>query len=313
MRNADHAAPPRTTTDALPEHLLVFAHGKESGPWGTKIRQLAETAKAHGYAVLSPDYRQQPDPDLRVAQLVALAPKARGAVVLAGSSMGGYVSAMAAGTLHPDALLLIAPALYFPGYDREPPVPPALSHVVHGWRDDIVAPDKAIRYAATHRVPLTMLDAGHTLNERLPELSAVLGDLLERARLHAAYRLAVYRIDTHLERRVGIADAEADRGLAAQGVTERWAIVTACNPLGIGVGDAANSDASARLQAALRERGIRHLPATGLDPHGVWPAEAGVLLIDPPDDAAVELGRQFGQNAIVTGRLGEAPVLRWLR
>lgn len=313
MRNADEAAPSRTITDALPEHLLVFAHGKESGPWGTKIRHLAETAKARGYAVLSPDYRQQPDPDLRVAQLVDLAPKARRAVVLAGSSMGGYVSAMASAALAPDALLLIAPALYFPGYDREPPAPPALSHVVHGWRDDIVVPDKAIRFAAKHRVPLTMLDAGHTLNERLPELSAVLGDLLERAKLHAAYRLAIYRIDARVERRIGVVDADADRWLAAQGVTERWAIVSACNPLGIAASEAANADASAQLQAALCARGIRHLPATGLDPDGVWPAEAGVLLIDAPEGSAAELGRQFGQNAIVTGRLGHAPALCWLR
>lgn len=313
MRNADETTRPPAAPDALPEHLLVFAHGKESGPWGTKIRHLAETARAHGYTVVSPDYRQQPDPDLRVAQLVALAPKARGAVVLAGSSMGGYVSAMAAGALHPDALFLIAPALYFPGYDREPPTPPALTRVVHGWGDDIVAPDKAIRYGATYRVPLTMLDAGHTLNERLPELATLLGELLDQARLHAAYRLAIYTIDGRLQRRIGVIDAEADRWLAAQGVVQRWAIVTACNPLGAAVDEARNMAASVRLQATLQAQGIRHLPAAGLDPAGQWPAEASALLIDPPGDAAAELGRQFGQNAIITGRLGEAPVLRWLR
>ena len=306
MRKTDAVA-------ALPEHLLVFAHGKESGPWGTKISHLAETAKAHGYAVISPDYRRQPDPDLRVAQLLALAPQARRAVVLAGSSMGGYVSAMAAGALAPDALFLIAPALYFPGYDREPPVPPALSHVVHGWGDDIVAPDKAIRYAAKHRVPLTMLDAGHTLNERLPELSALLGDLLERAKLHAAYRQAIYRIDERIERRIGVVDDAADRALAALGVSRRWAIVTACNPLGIATDAAANDVAKTALREQLRALGVRSLAAAGHDPDGRWPAEAGELLIDPPADLAHELGRRFGQNAIVTGEPGGPPVLAWLR
>jgi len=309
MRNADEATP-----DAMiPEHLLVFAHGKESGPWGTKIKHLAETAKAQGYEVISPDYRQQPDPDLRVAQLLALAPKARRTVVLAGSSMGGYVSAMAAGALAPDALFLIAPALYFPGYDREPPVPPALTRVVHGWRDDIVTPDKAIRYAAKHRLPLTLLDAGHTLNERLPELSAVLGDLLELAKLHAAYRLAIYRVGDAVERRIGVADDAADRWLAAQGVNRSWAIVTACNPLGIAGDDAANAVATEALRAQLRERGIRHLPAAGHDPDGLWPAESSELLIDPPEGLAAELGRACGQNAVVTGALGSAPQLFWLR
>ena len=312
MRNADEAAPPVSTHDANPEHLLVFAHGKESGPWGTKIRHLAETAKAHGYAVLSPDYRQQPDPDLRVAQLVALVPKARRAVVLAGSSMGGYVSAMAAGALAPDALFLIAPALYFPGYDREPPLPPALTHVVHGWKDDIVVPDKALRYAAKHRVPLTMLDAGHTLNERLPELSALLGDLLERAKLHAAYRLATYRIDGHIERRIGVVDDAADRALAALGVRRSWAIVTACNPLGITADAASNQAANAELREHLNARGIRSITA-GHDPDDLWPAEASELLIDPPGNLAIELGRRFAQNAIVVGELGAAPALVWLR
>lgn len=309
MRNADEAAPEA----ALPEHLLVFAHGKESGPWGTKIRHLADTAKACGYAVLSPDYRQQPDPDRRVAQLIGLAPKARRALVLAGSSMGGYVSAMAARALAPDALFLIAPALYFPGYDREPPMPPALTRVVHGWRDDIVTPDKVIRYASRHRVPLTMLDAGHTLNERLPELSSMLGELLAQARLHAAYRQAIYRIDNRIERRIGVVDEAADRALAAQGVARSWAIVTACNPLGVAADDLANAAAADQLKAVLRERGIRHLPAAGHDPDGLWPAESSELLIDPPAGLAAELGRQFGQNAVVTGAPGEPPALVWLR
>ena len=309
MRNADEAA----HTPSRPEHLLVFAHGKESGPWGTKIKHLAETAKAHGYSVASPDYRQQPDPDQRVAQLIELAPKARRAVVLAGSSMGGYVSAMAAGPLQPDALFLIAPALYFPGYDREPPVPPALTRVVHGWGDDVVTPDKAIRYAAKHRVPLTLLDAGHTLNERLPELSAVLGELLELAKLHAAYRLAIYRVGDAIERRVGVVDDAADLWLAAQGVTRGWAIVTACNPLGLVADEAANETGIVALRAKLGEAGVLHLDAAGHDADGVWPAERSALLIDPPEGLAAELGRSFGQNAVVSGVLGEAPKLVWLR
>ena len=34
-----------------------FAHGKESGPWGSKILHLAEGAKKMGLEVESPDYR----------------------------------------------------------------------------------------------------------------------------------------------------------------------------------------------------------------------------------------------------------------
>ena len=34
--------------------LVVFAHGKESGPWGTKIRYLSHIAQRNGAEVLSP-------------------------------------------------------------------------------------------------------------------------------------------------------------------------------------------------------------------------------------------------------------------
>ena len=165
----------------LPERLVVFAHGKESGPWGTKITQLAEVAKRRGYEVSSPDYSHTHDPHERVAQLTRLAPQAGSTLVLVGSSMGGYVSAMACAALRPQALFLMAPALYFPGWAEEPEGIPALTAVVHGWSDDIVPPDRGIRFAQRHRAALHLLDSGHTLNDQLPALSLLFDDLLLRA------------------------------------------------------------------------------------------------------------------------------------
>jgi len=165
----------------LPERLVVFAHGKESGPWGTKITALAEVAKQRGYEVISPDYSHTHDPQERVAQLLALAPQARESLVLVGSSMGGYVSAMACRALRPQALFLMAPALYFPGWDEEPEGIPDLASVVHGWSDDIVPPERGIRFAQRHRAELHLLDSGHTLNDQLPTLSLLFDHLLQRA------------------------------------------------------------------------------------------------------------------------------------
>lgn len=164
-----------------PDRLVVFAHGKESGPWGTKITHLAELAQRRGYAVQSPDYSFTQDPRARVAQLISLAPKAGKTLVLVGSSMGGYVSAMAAAQLKPQALLLMAPALYFPGWDEEPTGLPALTTVVHGWRDDIVPVERGLRLAQQHRAALHLLDSGHTLNDQLPMLALIFDDLLQRA------------------------------------------------------------------------------------------------------------------------------------
>jgi hypothetical protein len=48
--------------------LVVFSHGKESGPLGSKIRALMQVAERLGVATLSVNYREHPasvvhDPD----------------------------------------------------------------------------------------------------------------------------------------------------------------------------------------------------------------------------------------------------------
>ncbi|MGQ0587792.1 MAG: alpha/beta fold hydrolase [Gammaproteobacteria bacterium] len=166
--------------ERLPEKLVVFAHGKESGPWGTKITRLAEVARARNFDVLSPDYSHTHDPKQRVAHLLELAPAAR-TLVLVGSSMGAYVSAMACAALKPQALFLMAPALYFPGWDEEPQDCPAATVVVHGWRDDVVPVDRALRFSRARGAALHLLDSGHTLNDQLEALSLLLDELLGRA------------------------------------------------------------------------------------------------------------------------------------
>jgi alpha/beta superfamily hydrolase len=162
------------------QRLVCFAHGKESGPWGTKITRLAEVARARGFEVMSPDYSHTHDPKERVAHLLQLAPQAE-RLVLAGSIMGGYVTAMACAALQPRALFLMAPALYFPGWEEEPGGCPALATVVHGWGDDIVPVERGIRFARRNGAALHLLNSGHTLNDQLPLLAVLFDELLGRA------------------------------------------------------------------------------------------------------------------------------------
>ena len=168
---------PKSTAAA--EVLVCFAHGKESGPWGTKITRLAEVARARGFEVMSPDYSGTHDPHERVEQLLSLAPSAD-RLVLVGSSMGGYVSAMACAALKPDALFLMAPALYFPGWDQEPEGIPQNCCVVHGWGDAVVPVERAQRFAQRHGSELHLLHADHTLNDQLPILSTLLDRMFDR-------------------------------------------------------------------------------------------------------------------------------------
>lgn len=166
---------------------IYFAHGKESGPWGHKIQALAAVGRACGFAIESPDYSFTYDPDARVQHLLDLAPQAD-CLVLVGSSMGGYVSAIASRTLAPAGLFLLAPAVYMPGYDAEPAPAARLLEVVHGWRDTVIPVENAIRLARQHQARLHILDSEHTLNDQIPYLEVLFRRFLEEAEAIATVR-----------------------------------------------------------------------------------------------------------------------------
>lgn len=164
--------------------LVVFAHGKESGPWGSKIKHLAGIARQLGAEVLSPDYSDLPDPDARVARLQALPLPAHERLVLVGSSMGGYVSTVATESLVVNDLFLMAPAFYLPDYAVQDPRAHARQiSVVHGWHDSVVPPENSLRFAQAHRASLHLLDSDHRLQSVLMQV----GQLFE-AFLHAYTR-----------------------------------------------------------------------------------------------------------------------------
>lgn len=161
--------------------LVVFAHGKESGPWGSKIRHLAHVAQGLGAQVLSPDYSDLASPDQRVERLLAQSLPSHDLLVLAGSSMGGYVSTLASRTLTPDGLFLMAPAFYMPGYAEQAPSPGTKAVcLVHGWNDEVIPVDHGIRFAQACSAELHVVDGGHRLNTLVPQLGRLFRSFLCR-------------------------------------------------------------------------------------------------------------------------------------
>jgi len=157
---------------------VIFAHGKESGPQGVKINALSQVARRHGWRCLSPDFRGL-DPGARVARLLQVAENISGRLLLAGSSMGGYVVTAAAAELNPAGLFLMAPALGMPGYPETDLAPHAGRVLaVHGWRDSVVPVEHVIAWAGRYRVELTVLDDEHTLQRSLPQLEELFSSLL---------------------------------------------------------------------------------------------------------------------------------------
>ena len=162
-------------SSVLASLTVVFSHGKESGPWGSKITAMAAVVRDMNHAVESVDYRGVDDPRARVEMLVAAVSRVPKPVVLVGSSMGGHVSAAAACVLRPRGLFLLAPAFYMPGFEAYTPqnvVCPTA--VVHGWRDAIVPVENSIRWAREHKAALHVLDSDHRLEDRIAAICTLL-------------------------------------------------------------------------------------------------------------------------------------------
>ena len=153
---------------------VCFSHGKESGPWGTKISTLAGVARAEGWSVESLDYQGIDDIQARVAKLESYCREQEGPIVVAGSSMGGFVAASVAATLPVRGAFLMAPAFYVPGYEQYvPPPPPCPVTIVHGWRDDVVPWEGSVRYASRSRARLVLVDGDHRLTASIAEVSGL--------------------------------------------------------------------------------------------------------------------------------------------
>jgi predicted esterase len=162
-----------------------FNHGKESGPWGSKIKRLAEIAKQKGFAVESPDYRDLPDADPRVERLLASGAAQTERLILVGSSVGGYVATVASAVLKPCGLFLMAPAFYMPGYAEQNPVPYAQTvTVVHGWSDDVIPVEHSIqfarRFSAATRLELYIIEDDHRLSAELDYVAILFAEFLDR-------------------------------------------------------------------------------------------------------------------------------------
>ncbi len=154
---------------------VVFSHGKESGPWGSKITAMATMVLTQGWAAESVDYRGLDDPGERVRKLTAVGKELGGSLVLVGSSMGGHVAAAAAGELGPRGLFLLAPAFYMAGYEEYTPQDVACpTAIVHGWHDVIVPVENSIRWAREHRAALHLFNSEHRLEDQIPAICLLL-------------------------------------------------------------------------------------------------------------------------------------------
>ncbi len=152
-------------------NLVVFSHGKESGPQGSKIQLLKKVAEKNHFETVSLDYRQCKNADERIALLENYLETVEAVnIILLGSSMGGYVSTVLACKKSAKGLFLLCPALYMndPEYSYREFSPQCEQiELVHGWQDDIVPYENSIRFAKANNAVLNLLKDGHRLQDSL--------------------------------------------------------------------------------------------------------------------------------------------------
>lgn len=165
---------------------VFLSHGLESGPGGTKVQALKTLAESfenvQAHAI---DHRSTKDPAVRLTQMQdAIA--ASGAdprnIILAGSSMGGWVCAQTSALTPVRGCFLLAPALALKGYPQSSPAIQA-EHVqiIHGWDDDVVPPMPVIELAQLQALPALILADDHRLSNSLERISEEFQAFLSRA------------------------------------------------------------------------------------------------------------------------------------
>ena len=161
---------------------IVFNHGKESGPNGSKIQALGAQAEELGHSTASLDYTDLPDdPEARVERLVAYVREQTESVALVGSSMGSYVAAVASMKAAVQGLFLLAPAFYIEGFAVQDYSPHAKEiTLVHGYADEIIPFQHSVTFGERHGAEVHLLPGDHRLKDAMPRIHPLFGDFLNR-------------------------------------------------------------------------------------------------------------------------------------
>jgi|SRR5690606_786891 len=181
----------------MPGHCIL-SHGFESGPDATKVTALAEVAEGLGWTCERPDYTdldarsevsEVGDVPARLERLHRLARAAatRGPVVLAGSSLGAYISGHVSRRVPLAGLFLMAPPIQL---NESHPIDAdnVPTSIIHGWDDELIPAGHVVQWAQARRATLLLVDDTHRLAGHVGASAAAFGALLER--IDAAARVA---------------------------------------------------------------------------------------------------------------------------
>lgn len=166
----------------------ILSHGFESGPDATKVTALAAAAEALGWTHERPDYTRFDacrdisglgDVEARQAHLLSLATAAasRGPLVLAGSSLGAYISARVSLDVPLMGLFLMAPPTTMGRLEKLDAASVPIS-IIHGWDDELIPAQHVVDWAHARRARLLLVDDAHRLTAHVEASAEAFAQLL---------------------------------------------------------------------------------------------------------------------------------------
>ncbi len=166
----------------------ILSHGFESGPDATKVTALADAAERLGWTHERPDYTdldgkrevsELGDVPARLARLLELAQAAvaRGPLVLAGSSLGAWISGQVSLQVPTNGLFLMAPPI---AMGRAPALQAAAVpiSIIHGWHDELIPAAQVVDWAAVRNARLLLVNDSHRLSDHVQASADAFAQLL---------------------------------------------------------------------------------------------------------------------------------------
>lgn len=116
--------------------------------------------------------------------------------------------------------------------------------------------------------------------------------------------------DPRIVIKVGEISPELDELLAKHNCTE-WSYITAWNPYSEITDRVVNDQRNAELKLELSNYFVFEGEGRGSDPK--WEPEKSLLIVGIARNNAIELGKKYRQNAIVSGKVNSPAELLWIR
>lgn len=128
-------------------------------------------------------------------------------------------------------------------------------------------------------------------------------------RLLRAYLNTTYQVDFPVVKiKIGEPNRDLDILLESR-QAQSWAFITAWNPKSSLLSTKENDWRHQKLVQIVENTGYSYFEGKGIGNNHDWEPEASLLILGISKTEALELGRQFGQHAIVFGEKGRAPAL----